>query len=63
MKDWKFINPPDNLSLKEKIAYTTGYFLAISQIHNNLSVDSNDKEFNNLNIEIRKFMRNLKKQE
>jgi len=61
MKDWKFIKPSENLSLKEKISYTEGYFLALSQIHSNLSVDTNDKEFNHLNIEIQKYMRKLKK--
>ena len=63
MRDWEVIKPLDNHSLKEKIAYTEGYFMALNQIHQNLSVDSNDEEFNSLNIEIKKYMRNLKEQE
>ena len=63
MKDWRFIKPKVALSLKEKMAYTEGYFLALSQIHSNLSIDSTDKEFNSLNIETRKYMRDLKKLE
>lgn len=60
MTDWKFIKPSEDLSLKEKIAYTEGYFLAVSQIHNNLSIHSDDKEFNKLNIETKKYMYLLK---
>lgn len=63
MINWNFIKPTASTTLKEKIAYTEGYFLALSQLHSNLSIDNDDKEFNTLNIEIKKYMRDLKKLE
>jgi len=60
MMSWEFIKPNKDLSLKEKISYTEGYFSAVSQIHNNLSIHSDDKEFNKLNIETKKYMYLLK---
>ena len=60
MNDWKFIKPDENLSLQDKMSYTEGYFTCLCQIHSNLSVDPEDKEFNKLNIEIKKYMEKLK---
>ena len=62
MINWKFIKPNDDYTLDEKIAYTEGAFNMLSQLHANLSVGSDDIEWNKLNVEIREYMGMLKQQ-